>query len=94
MDTKVILDTNVHAKAATAPNRCPKEELIVQKNCMDYVYGLIKGKTKLVLDADYVIFREYQNNVDNTSSMGKLFFKWIYQYSVYQPHRRNFHCQA
>ena len=47
MDTKVILDTNVPAKAATAPNMCPVNELVVQKKCVEYINSLINGKTKL-----------------------------------------------
>ena len=32
------------------------------------------------MDADYEIIGEYQNNIDRSSNMGKLFFKWLYQY--------------
>ncbi len=80
MKSKVILDTNVPAKAATAPNLCPLEELAVQGKCMEYIFELINGQTKLVLDADYEIVKEYRNNVDKTSNMGILFLKWLDQY--------------
>ena len=80
MDTKVILDTNVPVKAATAPNMCPSDELSVQRKCMEYVNSLITGTTKLVLDVDYEIIREYRNNIDKSSNMGILFLKWLDQY--------------
>ena len=49
------------AKASTAPNLCPQDELGIQSKCMQYIYDLINSDTKLVLDADYEIsaFQKY-----------------------------------
>ena len=80
MGDKVILDTNVPTEAAMAPDLCQRSKLVIQGKCMEYIYGLIKGKTKLVLDADYEIIGEYRRNIDKSSNMGILFLKWLDQY--------------
>lgn len=78
---KIILDTNVPAKAAVAPELCPAEELKMQKACMEYIGELTKNKDKkLVLDLDHEIWKEYHTNVYGNSNMGKIFFKWLYEY--------------
>ena len=78
---RIILDTNVPAKAAVSPNACPMEELELQRACMEYIRMLtVEQDKKLVLDLDYEILKEYQNNVCKDSSMGKLFFRWLYNY--------------
>ena len=79
--SKIILDTNVPAKAAVAPEACPSEELKMQKACMEYIRELTKNKDKkLVLDLDHEIWKEYHTNVYGNSNMGKIFFKWLYEY--------------
>ena len=85
--SKIILDTNVPVKASIAPNLCPEYELGMQKKCMEYIGQLANGSDKkLVLDADYEILKEYQNNVCKSSNMGKIFFRWLYNYfSQIQP---------
>ena len=78
---KIILDTNVPAKAAVSPATCPPEELKMQKACMEYIGELVKSKEKkLVLDLDHEIWKEYHNNVCNSSNIGKIFFRWLYEY--------------
>lgn len=78
---RVILDTNVPAKASIAPQSCPIEELDMQEKCMEYIGELIrKNDKKLVLDLGYEIWKEYHNHVCKDTSMGRLFFKWFYEY--------------
>lgn len=79
--SKIILDTNVPTKASISPQLCPENELQMQKRCMKYIGELVNSKdTKLVFDADFEILKEYQNNVCKNSNMGKIFFKWLYNY--------------
>lgn len=79
--SKIILDTNVPTKASISPQLCHENELEMQKKCMKYIGDLVNNKeTKLVLDADFEILKEYQNNVCKNSNMGKIFFKWLYNY--------------
>lgn len=79
--SKIILDTNVPAKASIPPNSCPEEELEMQRACMEYIRTLTTGRDKkLVLDLGHEIWKEYQNNVCKDSGMGKQFFKWLYSY--------------
>ena len=80
METKIILDTNVPTMAAIAPNKCSSDKLEIQKKCIDYIYNLTKGKTKLVLDMGYEIFNEYINNVEKNTNIGDIFLKWLYSY--------------
>lgn len=80
MNNKVIVDANVPAKASTPPNLCVSDELIVQRKCIEYIERLINGNDELVLDLDYEIVNEYRNNVDASSNIGRLFFRWLYQY--------------
>lgn len=78
---KIILDTNVPAKAAVSPESCPAEELKMQRACMKYIEELTENKNrKLVLDLDHEIWKEYHTNVYKNSNMGKIFFKWLYEY--------------
>lgn len=78
---RIILDTNVPAKAAVSPNSCSPEALEMQSACMEYIRKLTIGQdNKLVLDLDYEICREYQNNVCKDSNLGKIFFRWLYSY--------------
>ncbi|WP_373212751.1 hypothetical protein [Ruminococcus sp. 5_1_39BFAA] len=78
---RIILDTNVPAKASVAPDSCPNEELKMQRACMEYVGKLTMGQEKkLVLDLGHEIWKEYHNNVCKDSNMGKLFFRWLYNY--------------
>lgn len=78
---RIVLDTNVPVKASIPPNECLAEELEMQKACMEYIRELtIKQDKKLVLDMNFEILKEYENNVLKNSNMGKLFFKWLYGY--------------
>jgi hypothetical protein len=80
--SKVILDTNVPVMASVAPNLCKDEELVMQKKCMEYIRQLTtKGDNKIVLDMKHEIMTEYENNVNKNTSMGKLFFRWLYNYT-------------
>lgn len=57
---RIILDTNVPAKASVSPNSCPIEELEMQRACMEYVKALTIGQDKkLVLDLGHEIWKEY-----------------------------------
>jgi hypothetical protein len=79
--SRIILDTNVPAKASVSPNSCPTEELNMQKACMEYVRALTQEKDKkLVLDLGHEIWKEYHNNICDNSNMGKLFFRWLHSY--------------
>lgn len=78
---KVILDANVPAKAAVSPAFCPESDLQIQEKCMSYIENLVNEKdSKLVLDIGYEIMTEYRNNVCKDSNMGKIFFRWLYDY--------------
>lgn len=78
---RIILDTNVPAKASTPPEACPPEELEIQKSCMEYIRDLTHNTDrKLVLDLEHEIWNEYHNNVIQNSNIGKIFFRWLYEY--------------
>lgn len=79
--SKIILDTNVPVKASVSPAVCPPDELEMQKACMEYMGKLIQTRnTRLVLDLDYEILKEYRNNVCKNSPMGMLFLTWLNNY--------------
>ena len=79
--SKIVLDTNVPTIASISPQLCQDKELVMQKKCVEYIGNLVKCKeTKLVLDADFEILKEYQKNVCKNSNIGKIFFKWLYSY--------------
>lgn len=84
---KIILDTNVPVKASVLPESCCVNELVMQKKCMEYINDLVNSKdSKIVLDMDFEILNEYRNNVSDKSNMGKIFFRWLYNYySHIQP---------
>ena len=72
---KIILDTNVPTKASVSPECCKENELVMQKKCMEYIENLVNNKEiRLVLDADFEIFKEYRNNVSDKSKHLVLFF--------------------
>lgn len=81
MNNKVIMDTNVPAKAATAPQDCKEEELDMQRDCIEFIQNFIHNpESKLVVDMDYEILREYENRIPHNTNMGKIFWKWFYSY--------------
>lgn len=81
MKDKVIMDTNVAAKAATPVAECKDEELNLQKECMMFLKNFLDNpKSKLVLDADYEISREYRNRISMDTPVGKKFWRWFNSY--------------
>lgn len=81
MENKIIMDTNVAAKAATRLAECKDEELDVQRKCMEFVKNFVDNpKSKLVLDADYEIAKEYRNRISMKTDMGKIFWSWFNAY--------------
>ena len=92
MKNKVIMDTNVPVKAATSVRDCKDEELEMQKQCIEYIKKFIDNpKSKLVLDIDYKILREYYNRIPNTTGLGKLFLKWLNSYKCRIAPEDNIH---
>ena len=72
MTNKIIMDTNVAAKAATPVQECKEEELDLQKECMAFIKSFVDNPdSKLVLDADYEISREYRNRISMSTPWGK-----------------------
>lgn len=81
MDNKIIMDTNVAAKAATPLTECKDEELDVQQKCMRFIKSFVdNSESKLVLDADCHIIKEYRNRISMKTDMGKIFWKWFNTY--------------
>lgn len=81
MGNKIIMDTNVAAKAATRLAECKDEELDVQRKCMEFVKNFVDNpESKLVLDADYEIAKEYRNRISMKTDMGKIFWNWFNAY--------------
>jgi len=77
---KCIVDTNVPVKASCNPATCAVNELEMVNACIDFIHMLIKNPdSKIVLDMDREIIREYEHNVEKTD-MGKQFFNWLYTY--------------
>ncbi|MDO4339912.1 MAG: hypothetical protein Q4C91_17775 [Eubacteriales bacterium] len=81
MDNKIIMDTNVAAKAATPLTECKDEELDVQQKCMRFIKNFVdNSESKLVLDADYQIIKEYRNRISMKTDMGRIFWRWFNKY--------------
>lgn len=81
INNKVILDTNVPAKAATLPEEYEDEELEMQQNCINYIKEFIANpESKLVLDLDFEIYNEYRKRIPFHTGIGRLFLKWLYEY--------------
>jgi hypothetical protein len=79
--SKVVLDTNVPVMASVAPNLCKDEDLVLQTKCMEYIRQFTTNKdNKIVLDMGHEIMTEYENNINKNTSMGNLFFRWLYNY--------------
>ncbi len=82
MNNKVIMDTNVAVKAATPPGKCKEEELKMQKTCMKFIKNFTDNpESKLVIDTDYEIIREYRNRVPGNTNIGKIFWRWFNAYA-------------
>lgn len=78
---KVIMDTNVPAKAATSPLECKEEELDMQKACIEYVQAFVRNpESKLVMDLGNEIGAEYRRRIPQNTNMGKVFWRWFYTY--------------
>lgn len=81
MKNKIIMDTNVAAKAATPIEECKDEELNLQKECMVFIKDFVDNPgSKLVLDADYEISKEYRNRISMNTPAGKKFWRWFNSY--------------
>ena len=81
MTNKIIMDTNVAAKAATPVKECKEEELDLQQECMAFIKGFVDNPdSKLVLDADYEISKEYRNRVSMSTPVGRIFWRWFNLY--------------
>ena len=81
MSNKIIMDTNVAAKAATPIKECKEEELDLQQECMAFIKRFVDNPdSKLVLDADYEISKEYRNRISMNSPMGRIFWRWFNLY--------------
>jgi hypothetical protein len=81
MSSKVIMDTNVPAKAATPAQECKKEELEMHRDCMEYIKQFTENPdSKLVIDQDHEILKEYYNRIPENTGAGKMFLKWLNAY--------------
>ena len=78
MNDKIIMDTNVAAKAATPQEECKPEEWDMQERCIEFIREFTKNTdSQLVLDFDYEIIKEYRNRIPNDTSIGKIFWHWF-----------------
>lgn len=81
MYDKIIMDTNVAVKAATLERDCRDEELDVQEKCIKFIGGFVNNpESKLVLDMDYEIIREYRKRIPTNTALGKIFWRWFNTY--------------
>ncbi|MEY8411284.1 hypothetical protein AALB51_08525 [Lachnospiraceae bacterium 62-26] len=81
MNDKIIMDTNVAVKAAIPKLDCKDEELHVRSKCVEFIGRFVKNpKSKLVLDLDYEIIKEYRNRIPTNTDMGKVFWRWFNTY--------------
>lgn len=81
MNNKIIMDTNVAVKAATPWQDCKDEELYVQKKCAEFIGRFVTDPgSKLVLDLDYEIIKEYRNRIPRNTDLGKIFWRWFNTY--------------
>lgn len=81
MENKIIMDTNVAAKAATPLQDCKDEELDMRRACIEFIQNLTRNpESKLVLDIDQEIMTEYRHIIPNETNEGKLFWRWLYTY--------------
>ena len=81
MKHKIIMDTNVAAKAATPQAECKPEEWDMQEQCIEFIREFTKDVcSQLVLDLDYEIIKEYRNRIPANTEMGNIFWKWFNKY--------------
>jgi hypothetical protein len=75
------MDTNVPAKAATPIQECKDEELEMQRDCMEYMKQFTENPdSKLVIDLDREILKEYYNRIPANTGVGKMFLDWLNAY--------------
>lgn len=81
---KCIIDTNVELLAGTPVSDIPFDQLECAKRCNDFIKNFISdSNSKLVLDADLKIWKEYRtvfNVIGNQPSLATAFFSWVCQY--------------
>lgn len=81
MNHKIIMDTNVAVKAATPQQDCKEEEWEMRKICIDFIQNLTRNpESKLVLDLDYEIIKEYRNRIPKDTNEGLIFWRWFDTY--------------
>lgn len=81
MNDKIIMDTNVAAKAATPQEECKPEEWNMQEQCIEFIREFTKNiDSQLVLDFDYEIIKEYRNRIPDNTPIGKIFWRWFNSY--------------
>lgn len=81
MINKIIMDTNVAVKAATPQQDCKDEELDMQEKCMEFIGEFVNNpESKLVLDLDYEIIKEYRNRIPKNTNIGQIFLRWFDTY--------------
>lgn len=81
MNNKIIMDTNVAAKAATPLEDCKSEEWDMQQKCVEFIGTFVKNpESKLALDLNYEIITEYRNRIPRNTNIGSIFWKWFDTY--------------
>lgn len=81
MNHKIIMDTNVAVKAATPQQDCKEEEWEMRKICIYFIQNLTRNpESKLVLDLDYEIIKEYRNRIPKNTNEGLIFWRWFDTY--------------
>ena len=71
----VIVDTNV-AVVANGKSEQASEEC--EETCINRLEQIMRGETKLVLDADWIILGEYSRNLHSRGAdVGDRFLRWV-----------------
>ena len=71
----VIVDTNV---AVVANGEWGKDFKECEETCINRLEQIMRGETKLVLDADWIILGEYSRNLHSRGAdVGDRFLRWV-----------------
>ncbi len=81
MNSKIIMDTNVAAKAAALQKDCRLEEMKMQRKCAEFIGEFVNNpSSQLILDMNYEIVHEYRKRIPHETDLGRIFWRWFNTY--------------
>ncbi len=82
---KYIIDTNVPLLSSTNPKKIDPDQIQCALSCNEFIYKFLRNpNSRLVIDSDMAIFKEYNRNINALGfgpSLAKEFLIWILSFS-------------